>query len=143
MEAGKTATSACEGANARDRNDSCHAVESTVVPKEGGPNQPDPSSKCSQRELQGALSVVEGKWKALIICELVAKNMRYHELEKILGYISRRILTYELRFLEKKGIVQRSNADTRARGVEYSLTTRGRALNSVLVELVSWARRDD
>ena len=80
MEAGKTATSACEGANARDRNDSCHAVESTVVPKEGGPNQPDPSSKCSQRELQGALSVVEGKWKALIICELMAKNMRYHEL---------------------------------------------------------------
>jgi DNA-binding HxlR family transcriptional regulator len=35
--------------------------------------------------LKVALAVVEGKWKALIICKLMTRNMRYHELEKILG----------------------------------------------------------
>jgi len=69
--------------------------------------------------------------------------MRFHELEKGLGDISRRILTYELRFLARNGIVQRSFANTKTRWVEYSLTDRGRALNGVIVELVSWARNVD
>jgi DNA-binding HxlR family transcriptional regulator len=101
------------------------------------------TQKCSRQELEEALSVVEGKWKALIICELMTKDSRYHELEKSLAHISRRILTYELRFLERKGIVRRSSPNTSMRGVEYSLTTRGRALNGVLLELASWGSRVD
>jgi DNA-binding HxlR family transcriptional regulator len=143
MEGAKTATSSCECESAGDLNDASHVADTTVVPMQGDPNRPDPSSKCSQQELQDALSVLEGKWKALIICELLEKDRRYHELEKALDYISRRILTYELRFLEKKGIVQRSYSDSSPRGVEYSLTARGRALNGVIVELVSWARTVD
>ena len=105
--------------------------------------QPVSSHKCSRNQLESALSVVEGRWKALIICQLMIRNMRFHELEKGLGDISRRILTYELRFLERNGIVQRSFANTKTRWVEYSLTDRGRALNGVIVELVSWARNVD
>jgi DNA-binding HxlR family transcriptional regulator len=73
----------------------------------------------------------------------MVRKMRYHELEKTLGDISRRILTYELRFLQREGIVQRSFARADRRWVEYSLTDRGRALNGVIGELVSWARNAD
>jgi DNA-binding HxlR family transcriptional regulator len=104
-------------------------------------HQPVLPHKCSRNQLKSALLVVEGRWKALIICQLMIRNMRFHELEKGLGNISRRILTYELRFLERNGIVQRSFANTETRWVEYSLTDRGRALNGVIIELVSWAQR--
>jgi len=110
-------------------------------PRDG--DQSNPPHRCSRHELERALAVVEGRWKALIICQLMVRNMRYHELEKILGDISRRILTYELRFLQRQGIVQRSFARADRRWVEYSLTDRGRSLNGVILELVSWARNVD
>jgi DNA-binding HxlR family transcriptional regulator len=127
----------------RELKEPSHVIEPEAPSLVGDANQPDPPYKCSRHELEGALAVVEGKWKAFIVCELVVRNMRFRELEKLLGDISRRILTYELRFLEKQGIVQRSFTETDTRRVEYSLTPRGRALNGVLVELASWARRVD
>ena len=143
MEPGKIVASSRKGRDARDLEESRHGAEPAALAMAGPVNHPNPLCKCSRQELEGALSVIEGKWKALIICELMTRNLRYHELEKSIGYISRRILTYELRFLERKGIVQRFSAGTGLRGIEYSLTTRGRGLNGVLLELASWGRRVD
>lgn len=143
MEAGKIAPSNRRVRDARGLKGVSHLIEPAASSTAEELDQSDSPYKCSRDELEGALSVIGGKWKALIICELMTRKLRYNELEKSLGYISRRILTYELRFLEGRGIVQRSSPDTSARGMEYSLTTRGRALNDVLVELASWGRRAD
>jgi DNA-binding HxlR family transcriptional regulator len=143
MEGREIAASSPRVRDVRDLEEQGHLMEAGPLPTERDADQPDPPHKCSRHELETALAVVEGRWKALIICKLMTGNMRYHELEKVLGDISRRILTYELRFLQREGIVRRSFARAGTRWVEYSLTNRGRALNGVIVELVSWARNVD
>jgi DNA-binding HxlR family transcriptional regulator len=143
MEVRESDVSSPLDSNVRDLNEQSCLSEAAPLPMGTDADQPVSPHKCSRHELERALSVVEGRWKALIVCELMMRNMRYHELEKGLGDISRRILTYELRFLQRNGIVQRSFTNTGTRSVEYSLTDRGRALNGVIVELVSWARNVD
>lgn len=94
--------------------------------------------RCSHTDLQYTLGVIGGKWKALIVCHLTSKSMRYHELERVTG-MAHRVLTYELRELEKKGIICRSQHQTNGRRVEYSLTPLGKTLEPLLKALMDWS----
>lgn len=96
--------------------------------------------RCPRPCLTSALTVIGGKWKALIICELSRCSMRYHEIDAALCYISHRVLTYELKILMKAGVISRSHEDGSSRGHRYSLTTRGIALYAIIKDLVQWAR---
>lgn len=53
------------------------------------------------------LSLIGGRWKPGIICQLMNGRMRYSELKKSLPGISERMLVAQLRELEKDQIVQR------------------------------------
>jgi DNA-binding HxlR family transcriptional regulator len=99
--------------------------------------------RCPRPCLTSALSVIGGKWKALIVCELSCRSMRYHEIDAALCYISHRMLTYELKILMKAGVISRSYEDGSSRGHRYSLTTRGMELYVIIKDLVQWARIDE
>jgi DNA-binding HxlR family transcriptional regulator len=99
--------------------------------------------RCPRQDLAAALSVIGGKWKALIVCELSRRSMRYHEIDAALSYVSHRVLTYELQVLIKGGVISRSKRSESLRAHYYSLTTRGYALYTIIQDLVRWARLSD
>lgn len=86
-----------------------------------------------------ALSIISGKWKVPIICELLVGTRRYGELRKSLPGITQCVLTSQLRELQTAGVVSRRVYPTTPPAVEYSLTARGEALQTVFQILTHWA----
>lgn len=95
---------------------------------------------CSPSDLEEALSVLEGRWKILVLFHLFSNEiMRFSELQRALPGVSQKMLTQQLRELEKEGVVFRTiHAEVPPR-VEYGLTTRGGDLLPVLQALQTWA----
>src|SRR4051812_14000642 len=68
------------------------------------------------------LKILGGKWKIRIINSLVNGKRRYSELRKLLPEVSEKMLSQELKELEKNKIVDRKFYPTVPPMVEYSLT---------------------
>lgn len=77
-------------------------------------------------------SIISNKWKALILRDLMQGVKRYNELSKSVKGISAKVLTQNLRELEKDGIVNRKVYPVVPPKVEYSLTDKGKELKSIL-----------
>ena len=90
-------------------------------------------------DLAGAVGVIAGKWKIRIICHLFGGTKRFHELHRVLSGISRGTLTFELRRLQKDGIVDRTQYSTIPPTVEYKLTATGQKLRPIVVALDEWS----
>jgi DNA-binding HxlR family transcriptional regulator len=85
-----------------------------------------------------AVEIVGGKWKLVILEHLVEGVLRFGELQRTLPTITARMLTRQLRELEIDGLVRRHVYTQVPPKVEYSLTTVGRSLEPLLVELRTW-----
>jgi DNA-binding HxlR family transcriptional regulator len=91
---------------------------------------------------QEAWDVVSGKWKPCIIHVLSQRTMRFNELRRSVPGITQRMLTHQLRELERDGIVARYHyAEIPAR-VEYELTRLGHSILPVFVELTDWWKQN-
>lgn len=77
-------------------------------------------------------SIISNKWKVLILRELLTGTKRYNELNRSVVGISAKVLTQNLKDLEKDGIVKRKVYPVVPPKVEYSLTEKGMELKSVL-----------
>jgi DNA-binding HxlR family transcriptional regulator len=98
------------------------------------------SQPCSTDELEEALKVIEGRWKALIIFHLFgAPVLRFSELRRAIAGISQKMLIQQLRNLESSGVVARKVYPQVPPKVEYSLTKDGLALRPSLQALQLWA----
>lgn len=86
------------------------------------------------------LEAISGKWKVRIIWHLLSGTKRFNELCRLLGGISRGTLTFELRQLQKDGIVDRTQYPTIPPTVEYKLTANGRELRPILTALDDWSK---
>lgn len=86
--------------------------------------------------------MVSGKWKPCIIHVLSERTMRFNELRRNVPGITQRMLTRQLRDLERDGIVARHHyAEIPAR-VEYELTRLGHSILPVFVDLTDWWSRN-
>ena len=74
----------------------------------------------------------------MILWYLSIKTRRFNELQRLLPYASRSILTQHLRELEQDGIVHREIYKEVPPKVEYSLTETGRSFTSVLNAMGEW-----
>ncbi len=77
-------------------------------------------------------SIIGNKWKIIILRDLLTGTKRYNELTKSVVGISAKVLTENLRDLEKDGIVSRKVYPVVPPHVEYSLTEKGMELKGVL-----------
>lgn len=77
-------------------------------------------------------SMISNKWKVLILRDLFTGIKRYNELAKSLEHISAKVLTQNLRDLEKDGIVIRKVYPVVPPKVEYSLSDKGKDLKEIL-----------
>lgn len=77
-------------------------------------------------------SIIGNKWKIIILRDLLTGTKRYNELTRSVVGISAKVLTENLRDLEKDGIVKRKVYPVVPPKVEYSLTDKGLELKDVL-----------
>ena len=87
------------------------------------------------------LDRVAGKWSIGILTAAAQGPVRFTELERAINGISRRMLTLNLRRLERDGLLVRTVYPTVPPKVEYSLTPMAQELHASLTGLVSWAER--
>ena len=87
------------------------------------------------------LEVIGGKWKCLILHYLLDGTKRFNELKKAIPAVTQRMLTSQLRELERSGIVHRKVFAQVPPKVEYSLTDLGRSLEPVLWAMHDWGKR--
>ena len=108
---------------------------------------PDPRENkvsCSSYrcEIEVTLEVLAGKWKALIIWYLhTHETIRYNEFRKLIPEITQKMLTQQLKELEKYNIISRKVYPTVPPMVEYSLTESGNALIPILKSMDEWGKK--
>ena len=90
--------------------------------------------------VEAALDLIGGKWKAVILFRLMEGTRRFNELRRLHPNITQRMLTNQLRELERDGLVHREVYPQVPPKVEYSLTDKGRTLTPLLLELQRWGR---
>lgn len=91
--------------------------------------------------LTEVLDHVAGKWSIGILVAAAHGPVRFTELERAIPGISRRMLTLNLRKLERDGLLVRTVYPTVPPKVEYRLTPMARELHASLTGLVGWAER--
>lgn len=80
-------------------------------------------------------SLIGNKWKIIILRDLLTGTKRYNELTRSVVGISAKVLTENLRDLERDGIVKRTVYPVVPPKVEYSLTDKGYDLKDVLAAM--------
>ena len=86
-------------------------------------------------------SDVANKWAFLIIEFLGQGTLRFSELRDQVGGISHKMLTQNLRMLERNGLARRTVHPTVPPRVEYTLTEAGAALRAVVDGMCGWTQR--
>ncbi len=84
------------------------------------------------------VSVIGGKWKSIILWILFQDTRRFGELKRRIPKITQKMLTQQLRELERDGIVHREVYPVVPPKVEYSLTENGRTLVPILQAMAEW-----
>ncbi|MDH6539909.1 winged helix-turn-helix transcriptional regulator [Streptomyces lavendulae] len=86
-------------------------------------------------------SDVANKWALLIIEALGGDTLRFGELRNEVEGISHKMLTQNLRMLERYGLVERTVHPVVPPRVEYALTEPGQALRVTIDGLCDWTHR--
>ncbi|MDO3408235.1 helix-turn-helix domain-containing protein [Saccharibacillus sp. CPCC 101409] len=84
------------------------------------------------------LDVIGGKWKSLILYHLVEGVKRYNELKRLIPNVSPKMLTQQLRELERDGLLIRRDYEEVPPRVEYALSEYGSGLIDVLDFFCHW-----
>ena len=85
------------------------------------------------------MSLINGKWKMHILFWLSKKDvLRYGELKKVLGDITHKMLSSQLKELENDKLIIRTEYKQIPPKVEYKLSELGLSLMPVLNAICSW-----
>ena len=90
---------------------------------------------CPSREIFARIS---GKWTIMILLSLEKTPKRFNELKKAIDGISQKVLTENLRSLERDGLILRKVISSRPIKVEYSSTHLSKELLGILNGLKDW-----
>lgn len=88
--------------------------------------------------ISSTIRILSGRWKVLILFALCGKTRRFNELRRLIPDVTQRMLTAQLRDLEKAKIIERKIYPQIPPKVEYSLSSIGKTLTPVLIHLKKW-----
>jgi DNA-binding HxlR family transcriptional regulator len=102
-----------------------------------GISKPAPISQpCPIRDV---LDRIGDQWSLLVLQSLGGRVMRFGELNRAIGDISKQMLSRTLKRLEQDGFVRRRLFAEIPPRVEYELTDLGRSFLPPMAALVAWA----
>lgn len=89
--------------------------------------------------MEAVLDLVGGKWKLLILYHLVhGEQLRFSELRRLVGNVSEKMLSQQLKEMACDGLVQRIDFRTVPPHVEYALTAFGKNLARTMQPMCAW-----
>jgi DNA-binding HxlR family transcriptional regulator len=88
--------------------------------------------------VERTMSLIDGKWKIIVLYKLLRGTLRFNELRRLIPSITQRMLTHQLRELEADGLIVRTVYAQVPPRVEYMLSARGRSLEPVLMAMKEW-----
>lgn len=98
--------------------------------------RPDYDGPCP---VERVLAVFSGKWKPSIIYYLEQNGpLRFSELRETIPQVTQRMLTQQLRELERDGLVKRTDYGEMPPRVDYRLTELGTTLQPIGLQLEKW-----
>lgn len=96
-------------------------------------------AEASNCPIRSVLANVTGKWRIIIVLALEDGPRRFGEIKRIIGDVTQRVLTENLRGLQRDGYLTRTVDPGPPVAVSYELTPLGRGLLETLKPLVYWA----
>lgn len=88
--------------------------------------------------VETTLILISDRWKVLIIRDLLNGTKRFGELKKSIENVSQKVLTANLRSMEKSGLLTRKVYAEVPPRVEYTLTETGYSLKPILDVMAKW-----
>ncbi len=92
--------------------------------------------------ITGILQIIGGKWKPVILYCIRSDKRRFGEISARIPGLSRKVLTQQLKELEKDGLLTRKQYNEIPPRVEYELTALGKSLSPVLNEMEKWGTKN-
>ncbi|WP_420546758.1 winged helix-turn-helix transcriptional regulator [Curvivirga sp.] len=94
---------------------------------------------CPSRSIVARLS---GKWPLLILALLKEEPMRFGEIKRQIEGISQKVLTENLRSLERDGLLTRTVYDEMPLRVEYKATPFASDLSAIVRQIKYWSEEN-
>ena len=88
--------------------------------------------------VETTLKMIGGKYKALILWHLIGSTLRFGELRRFIPQATPKMLTQQLRELERDNLLSREVYPVVPPKVEYSLTDLGKSLQPILGTMYDW-----
>lgn len=91
--------------------------------------------------LASPLEVFAGQWKPEILWHLGGGAKRFGELRRLIPTVSPKMLTQQLRQLERDGLITRTQYQEIPPRVEYTVTEIYKSLTPVLTTIHKWGQK--
>jgi len=91
--------------------------------------------------IKATANVLAGKWKVLIVWHLSFRSLRYAEIRRLLQGVAEKVLTAQLRDLERDGVVRRIVQQSARPHVTYELSDGGEELIPVMELMCAWGTK--
>lgn len=91
--------------------------------------------------VDATISLIGGKYKAIILWQLSEDKKRYSELKRLIPKATPKMLTQQLRELERDGLITRTVYPVVPPKVEYNLSNLGQSIVPILDAMCEWGKR--
>jgi DNA-binding HxlR family transcriptional regulator len=91
--------------------------------------------------VQATSNVLAGKWKVLIVWQLSFGSRRFAEIRDLLPGVSEKVLTAQLRELQRDQVIRRLATGDVPPRVDYMLSDAGKELIPVMEAMCGWGTK--
>lgn len=95
-------------------------------------------NKLQQCPVEWTLHAIGGKWKCVILWHVRNRVRRFSDLRRLIPDATQKVLTAQLRQLERDELIERKVYPQVPLRVEYSITEYGRSLSPILESMCKW-----
>lgn len=90
--------------------------------------------------VEATVKLMGGKYKSVILWNMADGKLRYSEIHRLIPSVTDKVLTQQLKEMEKDGLILREVYPQVPPKTEYSLTDFGRTLMPVLNAMCDWGK---
>lgn len=93
--------------------------------------------------VEATLNLIDGKYKVLILYNLLLKGtLRFNELNRLISKVTPKVLTNQLKELEKDGLISKTIYPVIPPKTEYKLTALGQNLIPIMNAMRDWGKEN-